>query len=95
MQAMQVSNVQAVHESMAGHVIPSDPVVRSGLAGFNLRTAEGLSALNAEITRQATMVAYVDVFRLMFFMTLACIPLVFLLRKPRGGGEEALHVVAD
>jgi DHA2 family multidrug resistance protein len=84
MQALVVSNTQTMHESLAGKVVPTDAVVRSGLpAIFNLRTESGLSALNAEITRQATMVAYVDDFKLMLIITLACLPMLLLMRQPR------------
>lgn len=40
------------------------------------------------------MVAYIDDFTLMFWLTLASIPLIFLLREPgaRAGGDT--HAVA-
>jgi DHA2 family multidrug resistance protein len=79
-----------MHASLAAKVIPTDPVVRDGLpAMFNPSLVTGLEALNAEITRQANMVAYVDDFRLMFFITLACMPMLLLMRPPRRGGGPA------
>jgi DHA2 family multidrug resistance protein len=84
MQAIAVVNTQAMHASMAAHVTPTDPVVRAGLpAAFNPGTASGALALNGEITRQATMVAYVDDFRLMLGLTVFGLPLLMLLRTPR------------
>jgi DHA2 family multidrug resistance protein len=41
-----------------------------------------MAALNGQVTQQASMVAYIDVFHVMFLTTLAAIPLVLLLRKP-------------
>ena len=41
------------------------------------------AGLNGEITRQASMIGYVDVFRLGLIASLAMIPLVLLLRPPR------------
>lgn len=47
--------------------------------------------LNGEVTRQAAMLAYLQDFRLMMFLTLAVIPMIVLLRAPmnRRGVEEA------
>jgi DHA2 family multidrug resistance protein len=55
----------------------------------------GLSALDAEINRQAAMIAYIDDFKLMMVITLVVAPLVLLLRdgrkgQARGGGAVAL-----
>jgi len=50
-----------------------------------------VSMLDAAVNRQAAMIAYVDVFRLMFWITVAVMPLLLLLRKPKGPGE-AVHL---
>jgi uncharacterized protein involved in response to NO len=52
-------------------------------APFSLTTPSGIAALNAEVTRQATMVAYIDDFRLMMWIVLASLPLLLLLREAR------------
>jgi DHA2 family multidrug resistance protein len=63
---------------------------------FDPSTTAGISALNGEITRQATMVAYVDDFRLMFFITIACMPMLLFMRKPRrAAGAEPIHAAAE
>jgi DHA2 family multidrug resistance protein len=63
---------------------------------FDPSTTAGISALNGEITRQATMVAYVDDFRLMFFITIACMPMLLFMRKPRRApGSEPIHAAAE
>lgn len=41
------------------------------------------SVLNGEITRQATMIAFVDGFHFVMIFTLCTIPLAFLIRRPR------------
>ena len=41
-----------------------------------------LMLLNAEINRQAAMIAYLDDFRLMMILTILALPLVLLLRRP-------------
>jgi len=94
MNALVVANTQTVHASLAGKVVSSDPVVRSALPRmFDPATVGGLTALNTEITRQASMVAYVDDFRLMFFITLACMPMLLIMRKPRRAGRNQIHAV--
>ena len=42
-----------------------------------------MAALNAEVTRQAAMVAYIDDFKLMMLIALASLPLLLLLREAR------------
>jgi DHA2 family multidrug resistance protein len=96
MQALVVANTQTMHASLAAKVIPTDPVVRDGLSGmFNPNTPAGLMALNNEITRQATMVAYIDDFKLMFIITLACMPMLLLMRKPRHGALDPAHAAVE
>ena len=97
MNALLVANTQTMHSSLAAKIIPSDAVVRTTLPQmFDPSTTAGLSALNGEITRQATMVAYVDDFRLMFFITIACMPMLLFMRKPRrAAGAEPIHAAAE
>jgi DHA2 family multidrug resistance protein len=89
-------NVQVSHADLAAHVTeatlpPASPTIVSqiGLTGDS-----AMAMLNAEINRQALMIAYLDDFHLMMLVTLASLPLVFLLRKakPHAGGPP---VVAD
>jgi DHA2 family multidrug resistance protein len=90
-QALVAYNGQSMHAALAAHVIPSDPVVRAGLpAALSPDTVQGALALNAEITRQATMVAYVDAFRMLVFVALASAPLLLFLRSRRMAGEGAI-----
>ncbi|MDB5477247.1 MAG: drug resistance transporter, EmrB/QacA subfamily [Phenylobacterium sp.] len=97
MQAQVVSQGAAAHAALAGNLDPSNPVVRAGLApGMNPATTAGAMALNNEITRQGSMVAYVGVFQIMFYITLACIPMLLLMRPPRReAGGEPLHVTVE
>ncbi|HEX4710944.1 DHA2 family efflux MFS transporter permease subunit [Phenylobacterium sp.] len=96
MNGLVVANTQTMHSSLAAKIIPSDPVVRATLPKmFDPATTAGVTALNAEVTRQASMVAYVDDFRLMFIITIACMPMLLLMRKPRAVGGEPLHAAVD
>jgi DHA2 family multidrug resistance protein len=42
----------------------------------------GLGLINTEVTKQAATIAYLNDFKLMMWLTLAIIPLLFFLRKP-------------
>jgi len=95
MQALWVMNTSVVHSSLVAHLQPNDPVVAAGLPpAFNMGTTAGLSALNGEVTRQAAMVGYVDDFRLMMIITLAVMPLLLVMRKPKLAAE-ATHAMAE
>ncbi|HWF98924.1 MAG TPA: DHA2 family efflux MFS transporter permease subunit [Steroidobacteraceae bacterium] len=80
--ALLTRNTQVMHERLAAHIIPWGGQIRLP-APFSLSAPAGLAALNAAVTRQAQMIAYNDDFKLMFWMTLALIPLVLLLRPAR------------
>jgi DHA2 family multidrug resistance protein len=51
----------------------------------------GAAGLNAEITRQATIIAYIDDFKLMMVISILVMPLVFALRKPKSSPAAAGH----
>jgi MFS transporter, DHA2 family, multidrug resistance protein len=96
MNALVVANTQTMHDSLSAKIVPSDAVVRATLPKmFDPATAAGITSLNGEVTRQASMVAYVDDFRLMFIITIACMPMLLLMRKPRPVGGEPIHAVVD
>ncbi len=85
-------NTQIVHAALAAHVTPFNRMLQTAGAYliWNSATQAGLTALNAEITRQASVIAYMDDFKLMLVTCLAAAPLVFLIRRPiRPAREEA------
>jgi DHA2 family multidrug resistance protein len=41
------------------------------------------------------MVAYVDDFKLMLIITIACMPMLLLMRKPRLAGGEPIHAAVE
>ncbi len=77
-------NTQANHAAFADYISefsqPLRMAVESG--AYDLGSSAGLSALNSEVTRQALTLAYLQDFRLMLWVTLCAVPLIFLLRKP-------------
>jgi len=83
-------NTQIMHATLGEHVTRYSPVLRAQLGNGppSLRTLMGL---NATVTEQASMIAYNNDFKLMMVLSLAAIPLVFLLRKARGSAEP-VHI---
>src|SRR5262245_36779030 len=78
-------NTQIVHAELAGHVTPfNDALHQTATSHFwNMATVLGRAALNAEVTKQASVVAYANDFKLMMIVALAALPLVFLLKRAR------------
>ncbi|MBP6763218.1 MAG: EmrB/QacA family drug resistance transporter, partial [Thauera sp.] len=89
--------LQANHATFADYINPFSLPLRQAIeaGAYSLSSPQGLAAINAEVTRQAAMLAYLQDFRLMMWVTLAAVPLVFLLRPPTGrtGANEVLTVV--
>jgi len=86
LEALFVENSQTVHSRLVESLRPDNPLTHapSFQTPYSLSTATGVAALNAEVTRQAQMVAYIDDFRLMMVIVFLVTPLLLLLRKPRG-----------
>jgi DHA2 family multidrug resistance protein len=96
MQALLSQNTQMVHARLMEHLRPDNPLVRRPwlAQGFSLSDPVGLAALNNEVTRQSSMVAYLDDFRLMFIVTLLLLPTLLLMRAPRRI-ESDVHIIAE
>jgi DHA2 family multidrug resistance protein len=87
-------NVQVSHSDLAGHInwtaIPAGAQNMLSQVGGAADTA--MAMLNAEINRQALMIAYLDDFHAMMLITLAAMPFVWLLRpaKPQKGAPPVV-----
>ena len=82
--ALIVENTQSNHESIAAYVTPFNHAFDMPAAqSLSPLTAVGRAALNEVITLQSTIIAYTDDFKLLMLMSLAVMPLVLLLRKPK------------
>ncbi|HEX3882367.1 MAG TPA: DHA2 family efflux MFS transporter permease subunit [Stellaceae bacterium] len=81
--AQLVENTQTVHARLVEAVRPDNPMFRVLGTPYSFTVPKGIAALNAEVTRQAAMVAYIDDFKLMMIISIASLPLLLLLRPPR------------
>ena len=89
---------QTAHADIASHVTASTiPTLDPGLLERIGQAGDiALAVINAEVTRQAVFIAYLDDFWLMMWVTLAALPLVLMVKKagaPQGG--PAAHAMAD
>ena len=92
----QILRYNAVaHERLAAGVAASDPMVRSTLPGASGWGAEALAAVNAEVTRQASMMSYDTIFAWMSLGTLLLLPLLVVMRQPGVRREPLQEIHAD
>jgi DHA2 family multidrug resistance protein len=75
---------QIMHARIAENITPFNRSLQTGGAFllWNSVSAPGKAALNAEVTRQASIIAYANDFKFMLFVSIASAPLLLLLRRP-------------
>jgi DHA2 family multidrug resistance protein len=85
LEATLTQNTQIVHSQLVEGLRPDNPLAQGHLLGpiYSLNAPSGVAALNAEVTRQAMMVGYIDDFKLMMLVLLLSLPLVLLIRTGR------------
>jgi MFS transporter, DHA2 family, multidrug resistance protein len=95
-EALLAQNTQVVHSRLVEQLRPDNPLARAPhlAAPYSLTTPAGMAALNAEATRQAAMVAYLDDFQLMMIIAIITLPLLLLLRRPAAGRAPAAAAAA-
>ncbi|UHL66426.1 DHA2 family efflux MFS transporter permease subunit [Paralcaligenes sp. KSB-10] len=97
MQTMLVRNTVIMHSSLAAYVtagtLMSRPDPLSGF--FDMSTSVGRAGLDAVLQNQASFIAYLDDFRLMFWVTLASIPFLLLMRTKKAVSEDSVEQAAE
>jgi MFS transporter, DHA2 family, multidrug resistance protein len=93
--SLLTQNTQANHAEIAQHVTAVNRVFENPVIAqfWNPATDAGRAALDAMITQQAQIIAYIDDFKLLMIATLVVIPLLIVFKKARGGGEDHARVV--
>ena len=96
LEARLTENIQIVHSRLVEQLRPDNPLAQAPYlaAPFSLTNPAGIAALNAEVTRQASMVAYLNDFALMMIMALGSCMLLLLVRTqpPRAPTKPAIAV---
>lgn len=83
-QTLLVRNTVIAHSSLAERVTYANPAWHNPAIAraYDLSTMSGVAFLDSSVTQQAAMIAYIDDFWLMLFLTLAVTPLLLLIRPP-------------
>jgi MFS transporter, DHA2 family, multidrug resistance protein len=92
--SLLTQNTQVNHPEIAAHVTAvnrafEDPTIAHP---WNPLTATGRAALDAVVTHQAQIIAYIDDFKLLMIATLAVIPLLIVFKKSTAGGGTKRNV---
>ena len=79
-------NLQISHSDLAQHITqytlpPINPAITQGLPPA---IDAAVAMMDAEINRQALMIAYIDDFKFMMIMSICAMPLLLLLKKGKG-----------
>jgi len=95
--ALLTRNVQINHADIAQHVTAvnrafDSPAVAHALSPL---TAAGRAALDAMITTQAQIIAYIDDYKLLMIATLVVIPLLMVFKRPPRGSASEHVMVAE
>lgn len=74
---------QINHAAFADYISPLNQALTQAVetGSLNLTTPQGLSQVNSMVTQQAATLAYLQDFRMMMWITLAAIPMLFLFKS--------------
>jgi DHA2 family multidrug resistance protein len=85
MAALLTRNLATSHASLVTHITPTNQnLLSAGIDASTFATAAGQQSaaiVDGMVTLQAAMIAYLDDFKLMFWITLAAVPLLLILRR--------------
>jgi DHA2 family multidrug resistance protein len=90
-------NTQVNHADIAQHVTAVNRMFEAPMISqfWNPLTAAGRAALDAVVTQQAQIIAYIDDYKLLMIATLAVLPLLIVFKKPSGGGGPDHTIVVE
>jgi DHA2 family multidrug resistance protein len=91
---MLARGAQSHQAAMVAHLTPYDPVFQQRLSEMATRMSDpqAYSIIYQVLVRQATLLAYIDNFRLLAFVCLVCTPAALLFKKVRArAGATPMH----
>jgi DHA2 family multidrug resistance protein len=85
-----------VHQAMmVSHLTPYDPALQQRVGEMTARgitTQQAYAGIYGTLVRQATLMSYIDIFRVLSFLCLLCIPATLLFeRVKKKAGPVAMH----
>jgi DHA2 family multidrug resistance protein len=88
--SLLTSETQINHANLAETITPYNRVLEAPPFEriWNPASLAGRALLDDAITRQASLIAYLDAFKLMLVVCILAMPLVLLLRKPRSAPDS-------
>lgn len=93
LQVLTTRNSAIVHSRLTEGIRPDNPALANLAAPYSLTDPGGIAALNAEISRQAAMVSYVDAFWALAILSGASLLLLLLIRAPkRSAAPVTVHM---
>ena len=83
--ALLQTNTQVNHADIAAGINPFNRALQVAAPShfWNTASAKGMALLNAEVTHQARIIAYIDDFKLMLILGIIVVPLLLLVRSSR------------
>jgi len=96
-QTILVRSTVSSHAALVERITYSNPAWSNPAVAtvYDMGRPSGAAALDGAITQQASMIAYINDFRLMLYLTLAVIPLLLLIRAPQRSASAEVHAVMD
>jgi DHA2 family multidrug resistance protein len=94
---MLIRNNQINHASIASHVTAFNHAFDNSVVkqAWSPWTASGRAALDQVIQTQASIISYIDDFKLMMILSLAAVPMVLLLRSRATQTENDHAIVTE
>ncbi|HZS63529.1 MAG TPA: DHA2 family efflux MFS transporter permease subunit [Xanthobacteraceae bacterium] len=91
--AQLTSSTTRMHAHLTEFVTPFNPALQmpDAAAALKLGTDTGRALMDQIVSQQASILAYANDFKMLMYLTLATLPLVFIIgsaRTPQAGGEE-------
>jgi MFS transporter, DHA2 family, multidrug resistance protein len=95
--ALLTTNTQVNHATISKYVTAVNPALQDPAVAhyWSPFTAAGRAALDAVITEQATLIAYIDNYKLLMIATLVVLPLLVVFRRPSEGESRGGTMVVD
>jgi MFS transporter, DHA2 family, multidrug resistance protein len=96
-QTMLVRNTVIAHAALTERVTYASSAWHNPAIAraYDVTTQGGAAFLDGAITQQAAMIAYIDDFWLMLFLTLAVIPLLLLIQPPGRGKTSKADIATE
>jgi DHA2 family multidrug resistance protein len=97
-QTILVRNTITTHAKLVERITYANPAWNNPAvaAAYDPTQPTHAAALDAMINQQAGMIAYINDFRLMLYLTIAVMPLLLFIRPPRAGAAPVdAHAVMD